>query len=356
VTVAPVRRRAAASPAVRFPAEWEPHEATWLAWPHDPITFPDLPPVERLWAEMIAHLTRGESVHLLLRDDAEEARARKVLGRRHDPKRLFLHRHATVDVWIRDYGPLFVRTRGGLRILDWRFNAWGNKYPPLAADDRMPEFAAEGLGLPLDKVDVVLEGGSVEFDGAGTLLTTEGCLLHPNRNPGLGREEVEGALRRWFGVRRVIWLGRGIEGDDTDGHIDDIARFVAPRTVVACVEPDPADPNHAILEDNLARLRKAKDARGRSLRVIPLPMPAPLEEENPVKGHEALRAPASYANFYIGNAAVLVPVFGQRRRDAEALRILRGLFPKRKVVGLDCRALVGGNGAIHCVTQQQPRG
>jgi agmatine deiminase len=311
--------------------------------------------VERAWAELIVHLTRGETVHLLLASDAEERRARRLLRGRHDPRRLVLHRHATVDVWIRDYGPLFVQTSRGPRILDWRFNAWGGKYPDLAKDDRMPEFAAAALGLPLDKVDLVLEGGSVDFDGRGTVMTTEQCLLHPNRNPGLGRREIEGALRRWFGATRTIWLGRGIEGDDTDGHVDDVARFVAPRTVVACVEPDPADPNHGILEDNLARLRASRDARGQSLRVIQLPMPEPLEEANPVKGHEALRAPASYANFFVANGVVLVPVFRQRRRDAEALRILRKAFPRRKVVGIDCRAVVGGNGAIHCVTQQQPR-
>jgi len=342
-------------PAVRFPAEWEPHEATWLAWPHDPITFPDLPPVERAWAEMIVHLTKGETVHLLLANDAEERRAVRLLRGRQDPKRLVLHRHETVDVWIRDYGPLFVATARGPRILDWTFNAWGGKYPALAKDDRMPEFAAQHLGLPLDKVDIVMEGGSIDFDGRGTVLTTEQCLLNRNRNPRMDRKDVEDALRRWFGATRTIWLGRGIEGDDTDGHIDDVARFVAPRTVVAVVEPDLSDPNHAILEDNLARLRAAKDARGQSLRVIHLPMPEPLEEENPVKGHEALRAPASYANFYIGNKVVLVPTFGQKRRDAEALSILRKFFKKRKVVGIDCRAVVGGNGAIHCVTQQQPR-
>jgi agmatine deiminase len=303
---------------------------------------------------MIVHLTRGEAVHLLLRDDAEERRAARLLRGRHDPRRLFLHRFATVDVWIRDYGPLFVATGHGLRILDWRFNAWGGKYPDLARDDRMPEFAAESLGMPMERVDLVLEGGSVDFDGRGTVLTTEQCLLHPNRNPGLDRRGVEGMLRRWFGARRVIWLGRGIDGDDTDGHVDDVARFVAPRTVVAAVEPDPADPNHAILEDNLARLRKAKDALGRSLRVIPLPMPDPIEEGNPVKGHQALRAPASYANFYVANGVVLVPVFKQKR-DAEALSILRKVFPRRRVVPIDCRAVVAGNGAIHCVTQQQPK-
>jgi len=341
-------------PPLRFPGEWEPHEATWLAWPHDPITFPDLPPVERAWAEMIVHLSKGESVHLLLRDDAEERRALRLLRGRHDPKRLFLHRHDTADVWMRDYGPIFVRTPKGPRILDFTVNAWGNKYEALLRDDRMPEFAAAHLSIPMERVEFVLEGGSVDFDGLGTVLTTEQCLLHPNRNPGLDRKGVEGNLRRWLGAKRVIWLGRGIEGDDTDGHVDDIARFVAPRTVVAAVEPDPRDPNHAILEDNLARLRKAKDALGRSLRVIPLPMPEPMEEENPVKGHEALRAPASYANFYIANRVVLVPIFKQKR-DAGALRVLRKVFPKRRVVGIDCRAVVGGNGAIHCVTQQQPR-
>jgi agmatine deiminase len=304
---------------------------------------------------MVALLSEGETVHLLTASDAEERKAKRLLRGRHDPRRVAFHRYTTNDVWIRDYGPMFVRTPTGPRILDWHFNTWGNKYGVWEKDDRMPEFAAQVLGIPLEKPDLVLEGGSVDFDGRGTVLTTEGCLLNPNRNPGLGRRAVEGMLRRWFGVRRVIWLGRGIDGDDTDGHVDDIARFVAPRTVVAAVEPDPLDPNHGILEDNLARLRKAKDALGRSLRIVPLPMPEPMEEANPVKGHEAARAPASYANFYIGNRVVLVPVFRQRKRDAEALAILRRLFPRRRVVGLDCRAVVGGNGAIHCVTQQQPR-
>lgn len=345
---------AAARPRIRFPAEWEPHEATWLAWPHDPITFPDLPPVERTWAAMIGELTAVETVHLLLADDAEEERMRSALGGRHDPKRLFLHRYATDDVWIRDYGPMFVDAGGSLRILDWHFNTWGNKYGVWERDDRMPEFAAEHLGLPLEKPGPVLEGGSVDFDGEGTVLTTEQCLLHPNRNPDLDREGVEGMLREWCGAERVVWLGRGIEGDDTDGHIDDVARFVGPATVVAAVEPDRTDPNHGILEDNLARLRAARDARGRALTVIPLPMPEPLEEGNPVAGHEAQRAPASYANFYVANGVVLVPVFGQPR-DAEALAILGKCFPGRRVVGIDSRELVGGNGALHCVTQQQPR-
>jgi len=305
---------------------------------------------------MAAHLARGETVHLLVRDAAEEARARELLGRRGGvPAAVRFHRCPTNDVWIRDYGPMFVETPGGPRILDWVFNTWGNKYGVWAEDDAMPGYAARALGLPLDSPGLVLEGGSVDFDGAGTVLTTEQCLLNPNRNPGLDRAGVEEMLRRWFGVRTVLWLGQGIEGDDTDGHVDDVARFVGPRTVVAAVEDDPRDPNHAILEDALRRLALARDAGGRRLDVVRLPMPEPIAEENPVAGHQAARSPASYANFYVANGRVLAPVFAQPARDAAALAVLRRVFPGREVGGIDSRVLVGGNGTIHCVTQQQPK-
>jgi len=353
--VSPARPRPGGTPVpVRFPAEWEPHEATWLAWPHDPITWPDIAAVEPVWASMAAALAKRETVHLLVADAAEEARARRALRPHRPGRRLHLHRATTNDVWIRDYGPMFVEGPGGLRVVDWVFNTWGGKYGVWAHDDAMPAFAASLLGLALDRPGLVLEGGSVDFDGAGTVLTTEQCLLNPNRNPGLDRAGVEEMLGRWMGARRVVWLGRGIEGDDTDGHVDDVARFVGPRTVVLAVEEDPRDRNHAASRDNLRRLRAARDADGRRLEVVALPMPEPVSEGNPVAGHASVRAPASYANFYVANGLVLAPVFAQPR-DGPALAVLRRLFPDREVVGIDCRELVGGNGAVHCVTQQQPK-
>jgi len=267
-------------------------------------------------------------------------RVHRLLG-----KRVFLHRFDTADVWIRDYGPLFVKTGKGLRILDFRFNAWGNKYATLLRDDRMPEFAAAHLGIPLEKVDLVLEGGSVDFDGRGTVLTTEQCLLNPNRNPTLTRADIEELLRDCFGVREILWLGDGIEGDDTDGHIDDLTRFVGSTKVVTVVESNRADPNHAPLAAN-RRLLDTLSVGGRPLAVTELPMPEPqyLGEQ---------RLPASYANFYIANGAVLVPTFACPADD-EACGILGECLPDRRVVPVDCRVLIAGLGALHCLTQQVP--
>ena len=332
-------RRSPASLGYRMPAEWEKHAATWVSWPKDPGTFPGdiLPQVEAAYVEMVRALGRGEEVRVLVNDEKAEKR---VAGLLKGLERVSFHRVRTVDVWVRDYGPTYVRGRD-LALVRWRFNAWGNKYEDLLPDDAAGDAMAEEDGLRAFRPGMVLEGGSVDVDGEGAVLTTEQCLLNPNRNPALGREGIEEALRENLGVNDVIWLKRGIEGDDTDGHVDDIARFVGPRDVVAAAEPDGSDPNSGALNENLGRLQRVG---GYGVRTIP--MPPRLDAEDG-------RLPASHLNFYIANAVVLVPTFGGES-DRVALRSLEGLFPDREVVGIDCRALVHGLGTLHCVTQQVP--
>lgn len=335
-----------------MPAEWHQHEATWLAWPKDPVTWPDrVPLVERAFLEMIAALGVRERVEILV-DSAEiESEVRARLPRRGGPPlNVRFHRIVTVDSWIRDYGPNFLMRRGADRVElaynHWVFNAWGDKYEDLKKDAVIPEVLAPVLGVERFTPGMVLEGGSIDVNGEGVCLTTEQCLLNPNRNPGLSRIEIERNLKDYLGVRQIVWLGEGIAGDDTDGHIDDIARFVRPDTIVCATEEDPEDPNHAVLEDNYERLQKARTPAGKPFEVVTLPMPGPVESESG-------RLPASYANFYIANGVVLVPVFGHRN-DAAAMETLARLFPGRNVVGINCEPVVWGLGAIHCVTQQQP--
>jgi agmatine deiminase len=321
-------------------------------WPHDPVTWPDcLEEAERAFAEIAAAIGAGETVHLLVDSATSAARARARLTAA-GARGVRLHRLRTADSWIRDAGPIvLVRGRGRRRerlALDFRFNAWGGKYASLLADDSVPRRLGRLHGLPTRRVDLVLEGGSVDGNGAGTVLTTTQCLLHPNRNPRLVKEEIERHLREWLGARQLLWLGDGIEGDDTDGHVDDIARFVARRVVVAAVEEDPRDANHLPLRENLRRLRSMADPEGRPLEVVPLPMP------EPVRAADGRRLPASYANFYVANRVVVVPVFGSRR-DERALRILARCFPGRRVAPVRAERLVEGMGTIHCLTQQWPR-
>jgi agmatine deiminase len=332
-----------------MPAEWGPHEATWLSWPHDPETFGDIPAVEEAYLRIISALVPGERVNLLVRERNMEERVHDLLagaGIPLEPVTLIPFDYA--DVWFRDYGPTFVvhRTGGNAGMVAWEFNAWGGKYPGMIRDTRIPSCLGSRLGIPLFRPGIVLEGGSVDVNGRGTVLTTEQCLLSPNRNPGLTKGDLEDFLGEYLGAPHVIWLEGGIAGDDTDGHVDDVARFVNPSTVVCAMEKDPSDENYGVLMENERILREARDQDGNPLTVIPLPMSGPF-------GRDA-RLPASYLNFYIGNRAVLVPVFSDPE-DARALRILGDLFPGRKVVGIDCRALVEGLGAIHCITQQQPR-
>jgi agmatine deiminase len=328
-----------------MPAEWEEHDGTWLSWPKDPSTFPGhiLQAVEEAYARMVGALKDGEEVHILVDDSETEARVNSMLK---SDSNIVFHRIRTVDVWVRDYAPIYVKGRD-LAVVKWVFNAWGNKYDDLKQDSRAGDELAESTGLRVFRPGLVLEGGSIDVNGKGSMLTTEQCLLNPNRNQGLGMSRMTEALRAYLSATNLIWLGRGIEGDDTDGHVDDIARFVAPGKVLAAVEKNPSDPNHEPLDRNLRLLMQARNEEGRMILVEEIPMPERMYYDDG-------RLPASHLNFYIGNKAVLVPIFGGRS-DGQALKSLEDAFPSRDVVGIDCRALVHGLGSIHCVTQQIPR-
>ena len=333
----------------RMPAEWERHQATWLSWPHNPDTWPGLfPGVEPAMTEVVRALAASEPVYVNVLDAEHERHVRRMLEPVAPAGRLEFFRFPTNDAWIRDHGAIFV-TRPGrepLLALDFDYNAWGGKYPPFDRDQQIPRRMAEALGVLREAPGIVLEGGAIDVNGAGAVLTTEQCLLNPNRNPTLDRAEIEAVLRATLGVRQIVWLGEGIEGDDTDGHVDDLTRFVGPNRVVTVVESNRDDPNHAPLAANRRRLDSVViDGAGR-VEVLELPMPEPLRQG-------AERLPASYANFYIANEAVLLPVF-DCPQDAHARDVLGSCFPDREVVPIDCRVLVGGLGAIHCLTQQVP--
>ena len=336
-----------------MPAEWQRHTATWLTWPKDPETWPDrVPQVEEIFLQMIAALAPYELVNLLVDDAATEqaVRARCDFA---GAENIHFHRLRTVDSWIRDYGPNFlVNDQGQLAYNDWIFNAWGNKYEELKKDNAIPSLVQAAMNVPTFAPGIVMEGGSIEVNGAGIVLTTEQCLLNPNRNPSLEKQQIEEYLKDFLGVRKVLWLAEGIVGDDTDGHIDDLARFVSPTTIVCAVEEDPADANYEILRDNLRRLRNMTDTTGRPFDIVTLPMPGVVGGAS-TDTRNLDRLPASYANFYIANNVVLSPVFGHAN-DRRALDTLQELFPDRRVVGINCEPLVWGMGTIHCVTQQQP--
>jgi agmatine deiminase len=336
----------------RMPAEWEPHIATWLSWPRrEGISFPDsFDRVMPALRAMVAALIESEQVCINVCNDAHEAEARQVL-RGLPTERIAFHMIPTNEPWCRDHGPIFL-TRDldpKLAIVDCDYNAWGNKYPPFDLDEIVPTRVAEILKLPVFYPGMILEGGSIDVNGADALLTTESCLLNKNRNPNLSRTEIEQRLRDYFAVREILWLGDGIAGDDTDGHIDDLARFVSQHRVVTVVEEDRDEENCEPLQENLARLREMKigaSRTGTEIEITTLPMPKEIMREG-------LRLPASYANFYIANSCVLVPTFADPA-DEPALSILRKLFPDRRVIGIDCRELIWGLGTFHCLTQQQP--
>ncbi len=351
----------------RMPAEWEPMEATWLAWPHNRTDWPGkFEPIPWVYAEIVRWLASVGRVEMIASDAAHEQRARNVLTLANvlpaGAAKIRFHHWPTNRGWLRDSGPIFVRdsvwdSGGGLVALNWRFNGWA-KYRDWQKDAQLPQRIAEATGAPRiiptrtvgkSERPIVLEGGSIDVDGRGTMLTTAECLLSKVqcRNPGMAREELEAAFRQYLGVRKVIWLEGGIAGDDTHGHVDDIARFVAPRTVLAAWEPDPADANHAPLRENLRCLSRATDAQGRRLNVLKLPMPAPVV-------FRGQRLPASYANFYICNGLVLVPTFNDPN-DLAALNVIARAMPRHRVVPIYCGDLVWGLGTIHCMTQQQPR-
>jgi len=357
-----------------MPAEWEPHEATWIAWPHNRSDWPGkFEAIPWIYAEIVRHLARVERVNILIDDEAAEAKARQVLVRSHvlpekacapgkPAANLRFFRIPTNRGWTRDYGPLFLRRearKGELAPVAatvWRFNAWA-KYSDWKLDTLAGTAITTALKLPAWQPElrhngelqrIVLEGGSIDVNGRGTLITTEECLLSDvqQRNPGLSREHLEELFADYLGIEKVIWLERGIVGDDTHGHVDDITRFVGPRTVVTAYEPDPDDPNHEPLRENFRWLKKSTDQSGKSLKVLKLPMPKPVL-------FEGQRLPASYANFYIANKLVLVPVFGDAS-DRVALDVLAEALPEREIVGVYCRDFIWGLGALHCMTQQQP--
>lgn len=343
-----------------MPAEWEPHQATWLAWPRNRTDWPGkFQTIPWIYAEIVRLLAAHELVHLIVHDEKAQGRVAGILLRAGvGLDRVSFHAWPTDRGWTRDSGPIFVHGADGrLAVTNWRFNAWA-KYPDWRLDDQIPGRVAELLSLPEWQPEValadrprhrlVLEGGSIDVDGDGVLLTTEECLLNEvqQRNPGVSREQLERAFHDYLGVDQVLWLNRGIAGDDTHGHVDDIARFVGPATIVAAFEQNTADPNHEPLAENLSRLKSARTLNGRQFTIIELPMPRPVV-------FRGQRLPASYANFYIANGLVLVPTFHDPN-DRVALNILAEVFPDREVIGVHCVDLIWGLGALHCMTQQQP--
>ena len=333
-----------------MPAEWEPHEATWLSWPQpDCNSFPgSYARVIPTFVKMAETLAESEIVRINVSGADQEKTVRKLL-RSCPPERVEYFHIPTDEPWCRDHGPIFVKRDKSpqLAVLNFGFNAWGFKLSPFDEDNAVPPAVAKALGLPIFNFEhFILEGGSIDTNGQGTLLTTESCLLNPNRNPTLDRTAIEKKLRDKLGVKKILWLGDGIEGDDTDGHVDDITRFVGPSTVITAVEEDEHDPNCEPLQQNLDRLHTMRLADGEPLHVLTLPMPTRIMREGQ-------RLPASYANFYIANSVVLLPVFNENN-DAWAVSALHEAFPTRRIVPIDCRELIWGLGAFHCLTQQQP--
>jgi len=347
------RRRLA---GYRMPAEWDPHLATYIVWPHNLDTWPgNFDPIPGIFARMAAAIASFEPLRVLVKhaDHLDPVRA-MIAEAAHDEAtmaRIDIFHLDTNDSWIRDHGPIFVNRIDdadgpGQIALDWKFNSWGEKYGAFDLDDVVPQKLASRYAFEVIEPGIVLEGGSIEPNGAGTLMTTESCLLNKNRNPHLTRAEIEDYLKSYLGITNVLWLGDGIAGDDTDGHIDDLARFVSRDTVVTVVEDDPADVNYGVLQDNLKRLREMRDEQGRPLKIETLPMPRPLV-------YDGTRLPASYANFYIANGGIVMPTF-DCPADTAASSTLARLFPGRRVIGIPATELVWGLGAIHCLTQQHP--
>lgn len=331
-----------------FPAEWAKHEATWLSWPHKEESWPGkIETIYEPYCEFIKIVASGEKVRINVRDEAMKASAIEHLEKAGaDLNQIEFYFNESNDAWCRDHGPAFVVRENEKAVVDWGYNAWGGKYPPFDLDDVIPTKIATHFNLPLFTPDIVMEGGSVEFNGAGTILTSTACLLNENRNPHLNKEQIETYLKEYYGVEQVLWVGDGIVGDDTDGHIDDITRFVNEDTVLTVVESNPLDENYLLLQENLEALKKMRLLDGRSLNIIKLPMPSPVI-------HEDTRLPASYANFYIANAAVIVPTF-RDVNDKIALEIIQNAFPDREVIGIDSTDIIWGLGSFHCLSQQEP--
>ncbi len=338
-----------------MPPEWAPQEAVWLSWPVDDPRHWGGAKRQVIWrkfAEIAAAITRHEMVRINAPGADHAAIAEACNRAKAVPERVRLFDHPHNDVWCRDHGPIFVKhaVTGEVAVTDWEFNAWGGKFPPWDLDDAIPGRIAEALGLRVFKGGMILEGGAIEINGAGQLLTTEAVLLNPNRNPRLSRARIEQLLIDGLGVSDILWLRQGIAGDDTDGHIDDLARFTGPQTIIACVERDPASPNSRVLDDNLGRLRDHRDSNGKPFEVVEIPLPQACE----VPGWRLPVLPASYVNFLIVNGGVLVPTFRQKKNDGHALGLIGEMLPGREITGIDCLDLVEEGGSLHCITQQQP--
>ncbi|MFT3674942.1 MAG: agmatine deiminase family protein [Chitinophagaceae bacterium] len=334
-----------------FPAEFAPHAATWLSWPHKEASWPGkIDSIYPAYSAFIKELTRGELVRINVADAALEAAATAHLQQAGVPlEKVQFFYHPTNDAWCRDHGPAFLINTDASKpkaIVDWGYNAWGDKYPPYDLDDVIPTSIARHFGLPVFHPGIVMEGGSVEFNGAGTLLTSTACLLNPNRNPHLNQEQIEQYLRDYYGVEQILWVDEGIVGDDTDGHIDDTVRFVNEDTVVTVIETNKQDENYDLLQHNLKQLKAMRLLSGKALNIIELPMPDAVTWEDQ-------RLPASYANFYIANKSVIVPTY-RCDKDEQALRILQDCFPTRDVVGIDSTDIIWGLGSFHCLSQQEP--
>jgi agmatine deiminase len=335
-----------------MPAEWEKHSATLLIWPSNKETWPRerLERVEKVYLDLVQNLSKFEDILLLIKNTETHKRVKKLfLEKDIDSSRIYIKLYPVNDVWARDCGPIFVKKEGRFIISDWEYNAWGEKYPPWDSDNQIPSFIADSFDIDSIKTKMILEGGSIDVNGVGDLLTTESVLLNPNRNSSMSKVEIEEKLSEFLGARNIIWLKAGLAGDDTDGHIDDLTRFLNENTVLTMVCEDENDVNYKVLQENLKILKNTKLASGKSLNIEILPLPKTKIEGTTVDGSEFV--PASYANFYLANGCVLVPIY-DKRYDEQALELFRKYFPERKVIGIECADLVWGQGSIHCITQQ----
>ena len=346
-----VVKKTPAALGFRMPAEWEPQEAVWFSWPHNLKTWPGyFRPIPAKFAEIVAHISRFEEVRINAAHTLHQRAWSSIKKARADLTKVTLFDHPTNDAWCRDHGPIFVKNdkTGEVAVTDWEHNAWGGKYPPYDLDNTIPPKIAAALGLRRFEKKMIMEGGSLEVNGAGLLLTTESCLLNRNRNPAMSKAEIEQALRDFLGVHTIHWLGDGIIGDDTDGHIDDMTRFFSADGIVTVLESNKRDKNYPILLENLERLHALRTPAGKKFKVVALPMPKPC-------WCDGQQMPASYANFLVINGAVLMPAFRQPKRDAAAAEVLAACFPGREIIPIDCLELVWGLGTLHCISQQQPK-
>ena len=333
-----------------MPAEWEPQTAVWLSWPHKRASWPGFfRPIPYKFAEIVTRISQFEEVRINIAKPLQKRAWSLIEKAGADLSKVTLYDHPTNDAWCRDHGPIFVKNdkSGEVALTDWDYNAWGDKYPPYDLDNKIPPSIAKKLGLRRFEKKMVLEGGSIDVNGDGLLLTTEACLLHKNRNPSLTKEQIEQNLRDYLGVHTILWLGDGIIGDDTDGHIDDLSRFFRADGIVTVVETNKRDKNYKILQENLERLHALRTPAGKKFKIAELPMPKP-------SFCDGQQLPASYANFLIINGAVLMPAFRQPKKDDEALDVLAACFPDREIIPIDCLDLVWGLGTLHCISQQQP--